>query len=142
MMLIGVGGSGRQSLARLASYIAEIDVFSIEITKQYRVSEWHEDIKRLFEKAGVLNKATAFLFSDTQLKEQAFLEDINNILNSGEVPNLYAKDELPSIYDGVRKQVVEGTMEQLWAYFVESIRSNLHLILAMFAEYPIKDSGV
>lgn len=140
-MLVGVGGSGRQSLARLASYIAEIDVFTIEITKQYRVTEWHEDIKLLFEKTGVLDKATLFLFSDTQLKEQAFLEDINNILSSGEIPNLYTKDELPAIYDGVRQRAAsagfDGTSGKLWSFFVESIRSNLHLVLAMFKSYSV-----
>ena len=52
-MLVGVGGSGRQSLARLASHIAGIGVFVIEITKQYRLIEWRDDMKRLFEITGV-----------------------------------------------------------------------------------------
>ena len=134
-MLVGVGGSGRQSLTRLSSYIASIGVFTIEITKQYRMAEWREDIKRLFEQTGILNKPTTFLFNDTQLKEQGFLEDINNILNSGEIPNLYGKDEIPAIYDGVRKRAIdagsEGTSDELWAFFVECVRSNLHLVLAM-----------
>ena len=134
-MLVGVGGYGRQSLARLASHIAGIGVFVIEITKQYRLIEWRDDMKRLFEITGVSNTPTAFLFNDTQLKEQAFLEDINNILSSGEIPSLYGKDELPAIYDGVRKRAADaesgGTAEELWAFFVDSIRSNLHVILAM-----------
>jgi len=92
-------------------------------------------MKRLFEITGVSNTPTAFLFNDTQLKEQAFLEDINNILSSGEIPSLYGKDELPAIYDGVRKRAADaesgGTAEELWAFFIESIRSNLHVILAM-----------
>jgi hypothetical protein len=41
--------------------------------------------------AGALGAPTVFLFSDTQLKEESFLEDINNILNTGEVPNLFPK---------------------------------------------------
>ncbi len=32
-----------------------------------------------------------FLFSDTQIKDESFVEDINNLLNSGEVPNLFAQ---------------------------------------------------
>ena len=40
----------------------------------------------------------AFLFADTQIVEESFLEDINNILNSGEVPNLFANDEWEKIF--------------------------------------------
>ena len=39
------------------------------------------------------NKPTVFLFTDTQVVDEIFLEDINNILSSGEVPNLYSKAE-------------------------------------------------
>merc|ERR1719181_7097 len=135
MMLVGVGGVGRQSCARLASYTAEYGVFMIEITKQYRMVEWHDDMKRLFEKTGVENKPTTFLFNDTQIKDEGFLEDINNILNAGEIPNLYAKDELPGIFDGVRKAAIaaglEETPDQLWKFFVNRVRANLHIILAM-----------
>lgn len=58
-----------------------------------------------------------------QIKEECFLEDINNILQSGEVPNLYAKDEVPQVLDGIRKPAkqagVDETAEALWAFFVD-----------------------
>ena len=38
-------------------------------------------------------KSSVFLFSDTQIKDEAFVEDINNLLNSGEVPNMFPSDE-------------------------------------------------
>lgn len=47
--------------------------------------------------AGVENKPTVFLFTDTQVLEETFLEDINNILSSGEVPNLYKPDEFEEV---------------------------------------------
>jgi dynein heavy chain, axonemal len=68
-MLVGVGGSGRQSLTRLAAYIADCELFSIEITKGYRQIEFREDLKRLFERAGTSGRPVAFLFSDNQIKE-------------------------------------------------------------------------
>lgn len=55
------------------------------------------DLKRLYFTAGVENKTTVFLFNDVQVVEEAFLEDINNILSSGEVPNLYKPDEFEEV---------------------------------------------
>jgi len=55
------------------------------------------DLRQLYYQAGVENKPTVFLFPDTQVVEEAFLEDINNILSSGEVPNLYKPDEFEEV---------------------------------------------
>ena len=104
IMLIGVGGSGRSSLTRLSAFIASMSTFTIEIAKNYRLTEFREDLKRLYLTAGCDNKAVCFLFNDTQIKDESFLEDVNNILSSGVVPNLFGKDEVPgknrfAIYD-------------------------------------------
>jgi dynein heavy chain len=40
-------GSGRQSAAKLATFMADFDMFQIEITKNYTATEWREDIKRV-----------------------------------------------------------------------------------------------
>ena len=44
-----------------------------------------------------------FLFTDMQIKEEGFLEDVNNLLNSGEVPNLYPVDEKQEIIEKMRQ---------------------------------------
>jgi dynein heavy chain len=67
LMLVGVGGSGRSSLARLSAYMANMTTFSIEITKNYRLFEFREDIKKLYMTAGCDNKKVVFLFNDTQV---------------------------------------------------------------------------
>jgi len=43
------------------------------------------------------NKPTVFLFTDTQVVDESFLEDINNILSSGEVPNLYGPEDFEEV---------------------------------------------
>jgi dynein heavy chain len=45
----------------------------------------------------VENKPTSFLFVDTQIINEQMLEDINNILNGGDVSGLYKKEDLEPI---------------------------------------------
>ena len=101
-LLVGVGGSGRQSLTRLASKIPDYDVFQIEIKKQYRMIEFREDIKSLMRSCGGKGQPTSFVFNDNSIKEEAFLEDVNNILNSGEVPNIFNPEDKVEVCDSVR----------------------------------------
>lgn len=72
-LLVGVGGSGRKSLARLAAYIGELKVFSIEITNTYRLQEFREDLKSLYRQAGVAAKPTMFLFDESQVGPAPFV---------------------------------------------------------------------
>jgi hypothetical protein len=61
-----------------------------------------------------------------QIKYETFLEDVNNILTSGEVPNLFPKDELGGLLDELRpaaKAAGAGeTHEQLMTFFLERVR--------------------
>ena len=134
-LLVGVGGSGRSSLTRLAAYCVEMDLFQIEITRQYRQTEFRDDMKKLFERCGIMKKHTVFLFSDTQIVIEGFLEDVNNMLSAGEVPNMYAPEDLQAIRDGVRNDAkAKGhaeTPEALYQFFIDQAREYMHIVVLM-----------
>ena len=88
-MLIGVGGSGKQSLTKLSTYLLKYKLFQIQLTKDYKGDAFKEDMKKLMMLCGVQGHMISFLFTDTQIVTESFLEDINNLLNSGEIPNLF-----------------------------------------------------
>ena len=133
-LLIGVGGSGRSSLTRLAAFIRGFTTFSIEITKNYKDPQWKEDIKKVLKLAGAKNTQAVFLFSDTQIVKESFLEDINNILNTGEVPNLFLPEDIEEIINDVRPLAKEAgkfdSRDVILKHFVSLLRENLHIVLA------------
>lgn len=88
-LLLGVGGSGRQSLAKMAIFISNNSLRFIEVIKNYSIKSWREDIKKILMETGLETKKTTFLFTDTQIVDEQMVEDLNNILNSADVTGLY-----------------------------------------------------
>jgi len=70
-------------------------IFTIDVGKNYRSTDFKEDMKKLFIAAGCAEfKPMCFLVTDNQLADEAFLEDINSILSSGEIPGLFNAEDL------------------------------------------------
>jgi len=106
-ILIGLGGSGRNSLSQLCSFIRGYKIFNIELTNSYNETNWKDDLRRLLKQTGAKNIPTVLMVSDNNIKKESYLEDINNILNTGEVPNLMAFEDLEEIFSEMRIIVKE-----------------------------------
>lgn len=141
VLLVGVGGSGRHSLTRLSSYIASMNCDQLEIRKDFTLKDFRAKMKDLYELSGFKGKwylDTVFIFSDNDVVQESFLEDIQNTLNSGIIPNLFAADELQRIRDEglIMKKYKEsgGTNESpdvVNEWFFNRVKNNLHLSICM-----------
>jgi len=138
-LLVGVGGSGKQSLTQLASYISSYSRFQISASKSYTQTNLLEDIKSQYLKAGyalTTNNArpVTFVFTDAEVKDEGFLEFVNMILSTGEIPGLLAKDEtaamlgeLSPLYE--KKFGGEVTQDLVTKFFYDNVRAHLHIVL-------------
>jgi len=134
-MMIGVGGSGKQSATRLASHMLEIEFKQVEITKKFGPAEFKEFLKELMFTAGIDRTPICFTITDNQIISELFVEDINSILNTGEVSNLMEQEDKDKITDGVRPVLAQlgrvDTLENINATFIEGVRDFLHINLCM-----------
>ncbi|CAF2140297.1 unnamed protein product [Rotaria magnacalcarata] len=132
-LLIGVGGSGKQSLARLAASISSLEVFQITLRKGYNINDLKTDLGALYIKAGQKGIGTVFLMTDSQVADEKFLVLINDMLASGEIPGLFADDAIDEIIGSMRNEVkaqgIDDTRENIWKYFIEKVRRNLKVVL-------------
>ena len=73
---------------------------------------------------------------DNQILMEEFVEDLNNILNSGEVPGLLDSEAYEKLIIGTRPAakdagIAEGNREAIYRFCIDRVRNNLHLVLAM-----------
>jgi dynein heavy chain len=134
-LLVGVGGSGKQSLAKLASFICGYTVAQISVTSDYGVADLKEELKELYKKAGVKPaEPMTFMMTDSQIIDEKFLVYVNDLLSSGVIPDLFAKDEYDAIFGSLRNLAkaagVQDTREAMMDFFIERVKANLHVVLA------------
>ncbi|KAH1026251.1 hypothetical protein HUJ05_010798 [Dendroctonus ponderosae] len=143
VLLVGIGGSGRHSSVKLASAMCEYNVFEIELSRNYGIPDWRDDLKRLLLRAGIEGKPIVFIFSDTQVADEMFVEEISTVLNTADVPNLYQPDEKADILEKMQNAAreigrkVDPTPLALYNFFIERVRQNLHVALCFS---PIGDA--
>jgi len=138
-LLIGVGGSGKQSLSRVASFILEYMPFTITLTSGYDISKLKADLQTLYRMATVKpGKTQVLLLTDSQIPEEEFLVYINDMLSNGFVPDLFNKQEMDQVVGALRNEAKSYgySDNEIPAYFIEKSQRNIHIILCFSPKGP------
>lgn len=129
-LLVGVGGSGKQSLSRLAAHLCGFSVIQIMVSQTYSLLDFKTDLQAMYNKAGIKQEGVLFLITDTQISNEKFLVYLNDLLSSGNIPDLYSKDEKEAIINGLTNKAkgagYSADPASVWMYFISKIRENLH----------------
>ncbi|TYZ57148.1 hypothetical protein PybrP1_002034 [[Pythium] brassicae (nom. inval.)] len=134
-LLVGVGGSGKRSLARLASHLCGCVVRQITISSKYGENEFKEDLRKMHlavvemlarndEDGGVV-----FMLTDSQITNEKFLIYLNDLLASGEVPDLFATEDVDTIVNLLAPVAGSKDRKDVVRFFQAEIRKRLHLCL-------------
>eukprot|EP00930_Biecheleria_cincta_P103951 TRINITY_DN9605_c0_g4_i1.p1 TRINITY_DN9605_c0_g4~~TRINITY_DN9605_c0_g4_i1.p1 ORF type:complete len:4232 (-),score=759.91 TRINITY_DN9605_c0_g4_i1:457-13152(-) len=132
-LLVGVGGSGRQSLSRLSAFICGHMTFMIVIKSSYGLNELKTDLQYMYKRAGEKDEGVVFLFTDNQISNERFLIFFNDLLSSGEITDLYPNEDKDAIRNAVRTACkgmgILDTPDNLWNFYISRIRKHLHMTL-------------
>lgn len=124
-LLVGVGGSGKQSLARLASFISTFDIDQLVVTASYTLNDLRASLQEIYKKIAKPNgNPRVFMLTDSQIKQETFLIPINDMLNSGWVFDLFPKEDFDGMVSNVRNEakaagIFADNIDMLTTFFLD-----------------------
>uniref|UniRef100_A0A3Q0T4R8 Cytoplasmic dynein 2 heavy chain 1 n=1 Tax=Amphilophus citrinellus TaxID=61819 RepID=A0A3Q0T4R8_AMPCI len=132
LLLAGRSGVGRHTATCLVSHMHGYTLFTPKISRGYALKHFNNDLKTVMQLAGLEGQQVVLLLEDYQFVHPAFLEMVNSLLSSGEVPGLYTPEELEPLLSSLKDAASQdGFTGPLYNYFSHRIQQNLHIVLIM-----------
>ena len=102
MLLVGEAGAGKTVLSRFVAWINGLSIYQIKANRNYTLEQFDEDLRGLMRRVAVDGENICFIFDESNVLSSAFLERMNALLASGEVPGLFEGDELTQLLSACR----------------------------------------
>ncbi|XP_051782842.1 cytoplasmic dynein 2 heavy chain 1 isoform X2 [Erpetoichthys calabaricus] len=132
LLLAGRSGVGRRTATSVVSHMHGATLFTPKITRGYGLKQFKNDLKQVMQLTGIEGQQVVFLLEDYQFVHPSFLEMVNSLLSSGEVPGLYTTEELEPLMLPLKDLASQdGFTGPIFNYFAHRVQQNLHIILIM-----------
>ncbi|CAE7941528.1 DHC-8, partial [Symbiodinium sp. KB8] len=136
VLLVGESGAGKTTLSRFVAWMNGMTVFQVKTSHSYTLEDFDNDLRGVMWAAGVNGDQVAFIFDESNVLSSAFLEKMNALLASGEVPGLFEGDEWTKLQRQLgsaahKEGVAVSGEDETYEFFIGQIRKNLHVIFTM-----------
>ena len=137
LLMCGRSGVGRRNAVSIVSALHHAKLISLKMGKNYGLKQFKQEVKNAMQIAGVDNEQVFFLLEDHNLIDHNFLDMVNSLLSSGEIPGLYSPEELEPLLTPLRQNANnEGYSGNLISYFAQNVKKNMHIILITDVTHP------
>ncbi|CRG99093.1 dynein heavy chain, putative [Plasmodium relictum] len=133
LMLIGFGGSGKQSLLKLSIFINSLNLLNISTNNKYDVNNFKSDLQEFHLKCAIKPGNVHVLLLKEKDILDSFLPYINDLTSTGLCNNLFTKDEYLGIFSSIRNQIkylnIGESNEDVFNYYINKIRKNFKIAI-------------
>eukprot|EP01059_Diplonema_ambulator_P000955 TRINITY_DN1073_c1_g3_i1.p1 TRINITY_DN1073_c1_g3~~TRINITY_DN1073_c1_g3_i1.p1 ORF type:complete len:4809 (+),score=2284.26 TRINITY_DN1073_c1_g3_i1:72-14498(+) len=146
MLLVGVAGAGKTVLSKFVAWHSGMTIFQIKAHRGYTITDFEDDLRTVLKRAGCKGEKICFIFDESNVMDSGFLEYMNALLASGEVPGLFEGQEhdqlIQQAREGINAQphgssvVDTSDKHQMYKWFVSQVQVNLHVIFTMNPNSP------
>jgi dynein heavy chain 1 len=141
LLLVGASGVGKTTLTRFVSWLNNLQVFQIKAGRNYSVFDFDEDLRTVMKRAGCRQEKICFIFDESNVLSTAFLERMNALLASGEVPGLFDGEEYTTLINQCKEAALKDgkiidTEDELYKHFIYNVQRNLHVVFTMNPSNP------
>ncbi len=135
-LLVGDSGAGKTVLSKFVSWMNGLSIFQIKAHSKYDLDDFNEDLRSVMRRVGIDGEKICFIFDESNALGSGFLEAMNALLASGEVPGLFDGDDYTALINSFRDSANRSGMiidseDELWRRFTNIVQRNLHVVFTM-----------
>ena len=147
LLLVGASGVGKAVLTKFVVWKNGMVLFQVSTHSNYTIQHFEEDLRTVMRLAGLKGRPVCFLLNESNIVSSGFLEYMNALLASGDVPGLFDGDEWPKLMSQIRESImqikskanadksiefVDDTIEtELYKWFISQVSRYLHVVFTM-----------
>jgi dynein heavy chain 1 len=137
LLLVGESGAGKTVLTKFVAWMNGLTIYQIKANSRYTVELFDEDLRILFKRVGIDGEKICFIFDESNALSSSFLERMNSLLASGEIPGLFEGDERVQLMSACRDSFNEkegillDSEDEIQRKFTKLIQRNLHVVFTM-----------